>query len=290
MPLISNKIFRLIATSALMTFLLAGPQNAAHAGDSTANAYRQHLLQEWAWTREAWTGSDTTYQSIMSEVDKSIAQHENLDRLLGNYKALAKDSRTNPVPQFRWAYLAYKMAVLRGTSDPIGLSLHALGQAVSPHSYSYDRLRYLLSHRTGNGYDYHMVSLGQRLLKRDPTNKQLMLFVIRDLDDSRDNLDRPKSRVLSDRKQALSLAKKYIARFPQGPGGYGVLSEVYSSSYYATGDPQAQTDTLAALHEYLQRLPANSKDADLARTFQKKVEHGVVPYRGKYAWKDMMPR
>lgn len=289
MPLVSIKFVSILATFAMVTFFLIGPQNAAHAGDSTTNAYRQHLLQQWAWTRETWAGSDKTYQSIMSEVDKSIAQHENLDQLLGNYKALAKDSRTNPDPQFRWAYLAYKMSVMRATSDPVGLSLHALGRAASPHNYYYDRLRYLLSHQIGNS-DYHLVSLGQRLLKREPNNKQLMLDVIRDLNDSRDDLGRSESQVLTDRKRALSLAKQYIARFPQSPAGYGVLSEVYSSSYYATGNTQAQTDTLAALHEYLQRLPANSKDADLAMIVQKRVEHGVVPYLGKYAWKDMMPR
>ena len=135
-----------------VAFVLVGLPSVVYAETAAVNTYRHNLMQRWAWTKENWSGDDTPYQQTMAEIDKSLQEKENVNRLLNNYKGLAGDSPANPVAQFRWAYLGYKMALQpreSGKMDMIGFSVDALARPQSPHSYSYDRLDICLCTRLG---------------------------------------------------------------------------------------------------------------------------------------------
>lgn len=266
--------------------------NAGYSETAAVKAYRQQLLHDWAWANESWSGNDVPYQQIMAEIDQTVAKGQNLSQLLTNDKALARDSRANPIAQFRWAYLAYKMSNLPGVinkDDIIGLSINALGRPSSPRSYHYACLRYLMNHEIG-AWDYHMATLGKRLLKREPDNRLIMLGIIDDLSDPRDNVDRPTSQVLRERKEALALAQQYAARFPTSPGGYLALGGIYSEEYRSTNDPHARDNTISALKKGMRLLPADSASVQQTQIFIKRVKDGLALYKGMYVYKDSLPQ
>ena len=228
----------------------------------------------------------------MAEIDKSLQEKENVNRLLNNYKGLAGDSPANPVAQFRWAYLGYKMALQPGKDsklDTIGLSADALARPQSPHSYSYDRLRYLLMHQMGDA-DYHLVTIGSRLLKRNPQNQAIMLYIIQDLNDSRDDVDRSATQIKLDRQKALMLVKQYVTRFPKSPGGYAVLGQVYSQMFLSTNNSADKSRAILALKQYASMIPAGSASFAQTEVFIKRIEDGLGIYNGVYVYKDNLPR
>lgn len=267
--------------------------NAGYSETAAVKAYRQQLLHDWAWANESWSGNDVPYQQIMAEIDQTVAKGQNLSQLLTNDKALARDSRANPIAQFRWAYLAYKMSNLPGVinkDDIIGLSINALGRPSSPRSYHYDRLRYLMLHQIG-APDYHMVPLGKRLLKLEPDNRLIMLGIILDLGFPGENVaDRPMRQVLIDRKEALTLAQRYVDRFPTSPKGYLVLGDIYSDVFLSTNDPHDRDNTILALKKGMSLLPADSASVQQTQIFIKRVKDGLALYKGMYVYKDSLPQ
>lgn len=257
-----------------------------------SEAYHRQLLQTWSWAREDWSGDDAPYQQVMSEIDRVVTKGKNLDLLLTNYKVSAGYSIANPIPQFRWAYMGYKISLLpnrTSDTDPIGLSADALARPQSPHSYSYDRLKYLIWHQIG-AYNYHMVGIGKRLLRLDPSNQRIMLWTITDLTDSRDDFDRSKHRVAIDRAEALTLAKRYVTRFPQSPGGYSALGNVYSEMFLSANSPADRKNAVLALKQYAKMVSPNTAAFDQTQIFIKRIEGGLALYHGRYIYKDSLPQ
>ena len=284
---------RLVASISLFGLANTVSPCLGQANTDTKGAYRNQLARRWAWTTEAWTGDDAPYRRIVAEVDGAVARGGDLERLLAEYKSQANSDRTDPGAQFQWAYLGYRLSLLPENRnkgiDKIGLSLDAMERAPSPHSYLYDRLRYLASHLIGAS-DYHMQNLGLRLLRRDPANRQLMLAVISDLGDDRDDVDRSKTRVIADRVRALALAQQYTLQHPEDPEGYGALGLVYSLSYLHSNSPSDQTKAIAAFNEQLKRTPSGSSRYQVAQYFVKKIQGGLVRYNGQYVYRETMPR
>ena len=138
--------------------------------------------------------------------------------------------------------------------------------------------------------DYHLASIGSRLLKHDPQNQAIMLYIIQDLNDSRDDVDRSVAQVKLDRQKALMLAKQYVTRFPSSPGGYSVLGAVYSEMFLSTNNAADKGYAILALKRYEGMVPAGSASFAQTEVFIKRIEDGLGVYNGVYVYKDSLPR
>ncbi len=103
-------------------------------------------LKNWAWTAEKWNDNDTPFLQIQINVDRVFADDKNLNMTLQEYQKQAQQKPLDTQAQFRWGYLAYRMANNTDYSQAekiLDEVRDALANAPSPHVYSYSRLRFL---------------------------------------------------------------------------------------------------------------------------------------------------
>jgi hypothetical protein len=264
----------------------------AYASNQSPLVFLKKWRLHWSWANETWGNNDKPYQETKADIDKALVQGQDLEKLLDKYKSAALDSPTNPVEQFRWAYLAYRISLLPQNQDKgvdkIGLSLEAMYRPVSPHSYEYDRLRFLMeSYLTSN---YELIGLGRRLIQRDPQNQDIQFYAIRNLSDPKDWGDRTSLGIVSSQKQALLLLQTFIQKYPTSSSGYNLLGGLYSEMYLKSNNPADRDHAVAALRQYQKMVALDSIAYQNAQFFIKKVQNGLVKYNGQYIYRETMPR
>ncbi len=267
-----------------------------HCDASAAQSPLQVLLQQqrlkWSWADEAWTNNDKSYLLTKENVDQLVLQGKGLDGLLQIYKRSATNSPYNTLEQFRWAYLAFQMTLLPENQkqgvDKIGLSAYALDRPASPHSYEYDRMRYRIwSYLTPN---YLLNSLGDRLLKRDPKNREIRFYVIGNFADATNWGERNPKDVIASQKKAITLLHKFIEDYPTDSAAYGLLGGIYSDMYLKSTNPVDQKNALVAFKESQKYQTPNSLHYNLTTDMLKRIQSGLVLYLGHYVYRDQMPR
>lgn len=137
-----------------------------------------NLPQErWGWVNEQWTGDDRPFQKIGVDITASLKGGQNSSELAAKYRVKAIASPNDPKAVYAWAYAvqAYTDAIPNSTQSRMMWFRvrEALDKPPSPHAYTYDRLRFLLA------YDKtHIISLGERLLERNPTDEHIKFQLI----------------------------------------------------------------------------------------------------------------
>ena len=109
-------IMMLLAITALICGLVK--PSDGQANEAFRDAYRKQLQKQWAWTKQSWTGDDLPYHQIMANADKAFLIKDDPEKLLATYKREAKAKPTDPITQFRSAYLIYRMAPLLENKGP----------------------------------------------------------------------------------------------------------------------------------------------------------------------------
>lgn len=218
--------------------------------------YPKNWLHHWEWTREQWTGNDEPYRRVRQEIDSAIKKGENPDAVLLRYQEQALKRLSNTKAVFGWGYAAYRAnALAHDGKSRIGYSLDALAQPPSPHSYEYDRLRFWMESQDAAWYQLN--GLGQRLLKREPNSYTIRYYVILNLTDSRDYVDRPLSRVIADMQKAIPLAQTLVAAHPKEPSAYSLLAQASYSLWRLTNNQSDGDRATSAWQQYLKMVPAN---------------------------------
>ena len=292
MIFIKNNVLLLLMT--LLVTAIGVKPGYGQANQALRDTLRKQTVKEWAWANEDWVGNDASYRQVMADIDRSMSLSKDMSQSLINAKAEAGDRRFDPVAQFRWGYLSYRIAHLPENRNKraslIGYALFAISKAPSPHTYSYDRLRYLMLHDLV-GAEYHMQHLGERLLKKEPNSQDIMLDIILDFNDFYDNaIDLPETKVVTDRKKALVLAKQFVNRYPTNAYGYFALGSVYETSYLRSGNQTDRDNALFMYKRHLQSLTPSSPNYSFVLDKIKSLQDGVVALNGGYAYKDRMPR
>ena len=211
------------------------------------------------WTSEPWTGDDTPYQKIERDTDKALASSWSIGNLLQQSSALAQQKPTDPQAQFRWSYMARQVIRAQPNAYFSYPAIQAisvvLARAASPKTYSYARLRFLVSDQ-----DPDATELGERLLQRDPNDIPVKYYLSNDYsalfsERSQRNRDHDVDPQLKQR--ALTLIEQTIAANPSDPDYRSALAAVYVSSWCDKKNPQDATNAIAAYRQYLNLAPAN---------------------------------
>ena len=210
------------------------------------------------WANEEWTGDDKPYQSIEREVDSSLATYRSVPDLLENASEIAQQKPTDPLAQFRWSYLARQVVLappyrVDWISDSEEVISVLLDRAVSPKTYSYDRLRFL--EQSQNPF---LTNLGERLLRRNPNDVAVKERLCGDYSGLFSLISQKTHQVDPKLKQrAIALAQQLIASQPLNAKYHGDLASVYVSSWDDHRNPEDAADAIAAYEDCL-RLAPNS--------------------------------
>ena len=205
------------------------------------------------WANEAWTGDDTPYQSIELEVDKSLITSWSISDLLQQASTQAQQKPVASKALFRWAYLARQVVRAQPKTyfsyPAIQMISVVLAHGNSPKTYSYARLRFLVSDQNPA-----FTELGERLLQRDPNDNSVKYYLSIDysaLFSKRSQRSRNHEVDSQLKQRALTLAEQVIAASPADPDYRAALAAVYVASWDDKKNSQDAANGIAAYQKYL---------------------------------------
>ena len=214
------------------------------------------------WANEPWTGDDAPYQHIEFDADKALVSSWSIGNLLKKSSLIAQQEPSNSQAQFRWGYIAWRVVQGQPKSYDWSSATQAisvvLARVQSPKTYSYARLRFLLTRQ-----DSDVVELGERLLKRDPNDvpvKYRLSDAYTALFSERSQRNRDHEVDPQLKQRALTLIEQVIAVSPSNPDYRAALAAVYVSSWADNKNPEDATNAVAAYKQYLKLAEADDND------------------------------
>lgn len=208
------------------------------------------------WASDPWTGDDAPYERIEREVDEALKNGGTVGNLLEQYSLQAQQKPTDPQAQFRWSYLAREVILAQPHRSDWELDSQEvisvlLARAVSPKTYSYDRLRFLEARQ-----DPNVTELGERLLKRDPNDVSVKYALISDYSALFSKKSQKSHTVDPKLKQrAVALAQQLIHVDLSNPDYHVALAGVYVSSFEDHKNANDAAAAIAAYQDYFKLVP-----------------------------------
>jgi hypothetical protein len=221
----------------------------------------------WVWTMEKWSGNNEPYQRARLVIDGiAEANGPNLERLLVKYKEKARKTE-NPLVIFQWAYVAYQVMLTRNSTITQHQALEgveeALRQTNSPHTYDYDRIRFLV----GEFYTSHReaIPIAKRLLAVNKNDYEVEYNLA--------------STYLNDFAPAkiedsLDICRYLKQLYPSRSSLYTLTGEAYLLAWHRNHSPVQAKAVVENYQKYLNLAPP--KDA-----FRKRAQQIVNEYEKK---------
>lgn len=224
----------------------------------------------FAWRNETWSGNDEPYRQARNKVEAALASGTPAENIVGDAEKEARDNPRVPLAQFRWAYAIWKMPVPADNNSDLDKNdlgaFFALAYTISPNTYNFARLRYLLTYQYQEG---KQVEVGERLLQRDKNDLAVKGHLALDYTSIHPYDPKAKSR-------AIQLSKELIQAEPKRAINQAILAEAYFSNYYRNGHHrQDAVSTITALEKYLSM--AKPTDA-----FYKEAKIRITVLEGKF--------
>lgn len=247
-----SRLSQLLALLCLMMCLI--PCRAQSLGDDSA---------QWAWMKEAWTGNDKPYLAIQNNIDQQIKSGKNPNTLLRKYgdafsKMGLNQNRKDPQALFAWAYSALRASMLVRPSISTGADLvditNAYDRVDSPHSYRYDRTRFLTVRQVRS--DKRTRVIAEKLAARDPKDLLVKYALARVIIDT--TMLRGE-----DKAQAIRLLNEVIRAQPKNATAYSSLGTLhFLVSICRPRDPieTRKTEARKAVVNYKKYLALTPKD------------------------------
>jgi tetratricopeptide (TPR) repeat protein len=207
------------------------------------------------WADEQWTGNDEPYITVRTQIEQAFDRNAQPKAVVTQYEESAKREPNNPLSQFGWAYavrLATKSPsfLVDNTSDLLTSVNIALAEAPSPHTYNYDRLRYLIWLQWGNGAASHFLkNMAYRLLQRNPKDFPVLQGLASIYTQNEDK---------GAQKTGFSLIQKLIRNYPSKPEVYDMLGGWYYTQYMFYHNPKNYHLAMSNYQKALGMYPAAS--------------------------------
>ncbi len=226
---------------AVLTFCdlaLAQPMNTSGLQNRDAH---------WQWMDEKWNGDEATYQKIRTDTERNKKSGKLTSDIIEHYRLLHKKKPTDPIALYQWGYASFEATQ---SNPPIFqaqlISPDAFEEALSPHTYDYDRLRFLVAVHTSAHARFQ--SVGERLLHHTPDDDDLKYYLIQ--------CYQPKHSE-QQKQEAISLAQELIHSTPHRPGAYSALGGIYFRSWMVNHQREDGNEAVTAYREYLRIAPEN---------------------------------
>jgi len=239
------------------------------------------VTTDLAWTRLQWENDDKEYHDLRISISKDLAKSTNAFTTAQSYRkdaiAHPKDSRK----LFSWGYshyYAYQILRVHG-GDVLEFkkgaaeALKAMCYAQAPRCYEYDRVRFLLAsilhYGDKNGVSEDLVSLGKRLVKKDPKDVYVRFYFADYLGWTFDPVTIG---------EGIAMAKDLADEYPSFAGYRAQLVIYNSNAYRFTGAMKYYREAMAQF-ELLKKY----KNVDAASVTAAEGELGVMERHRKRA-------
>ena len=170
-----------------------------------------------AWETESWTTSEKPYHEAEKQVLQSLNTKdvELMKRVYARLEGQAEAQPSDVMAQFKQAVALSRLA-LRGLDFPHTNRLRKRLAQLSPHSYVYTRIRYMVE-RAHHNYEPDVRAVGRRLLKRVPDDYQVLYYQATALD----------TRIPSERKESFAHANRVTQLRPDDYKSYYLMGDRY---------------------------------------------------------------
>ena len=233
-----RKIGLLFAVSIFCTPSLAEPSNHLRPQDSASR---------WQWMEEKWNGDEAAYQKLRAVIEKNKREGKLTSDVIERYRLLHEKKQTDPSALYQWSYASFEATQ---TNPPIFqaqlVSPTTFEEAPSPHTYEYDRLRFLVwAHYSPHA---RFQSIGERLLRHTPNDNDVRYYLIQCYEPEHSEQEKQK---------ALTLAQNLIHSAPYRPGAYSALAGIYFRLWMVNHQTKDGNKAVSAYQEYLYIAPKN---------------------------------
>lgn len=218
-----------------------------------------------SWASKPWSGDNKPYHEARVQIDNSAARGKlNLD-VVATYYKLWLQTPGNPLALFRWAY-ANDVVVARFRNLPPHPSPAdgAFGQCPDPHTYDYERIRYLIN---WSGNEIVLLSLAKRLLAHDPNDYPIQF----NLASRYGGNDSPVEKAAS-----IARAMRLLAQYPHKPEIYSILAGIYCDHWLFQKNAADGQKAIFYYNKYLQLAPADDPWRKQAKYWINQINHRTL--------------
>ncbi len=245
----------------------AAPPNKPASQDYTDPKYwaqqriESRALSNDTWLNEKWTGNDAPYASLRNQINSAIATGTSPNELVAQYAPQAKRVPNNTLAQFAWAYTVWLQVKAIAFPQQQRLDLLrtvsvALALAPSPHTYNYDRMRYLIWLQFGGGAASHYLeSMAYRLLAKAPQDFPVQLGLAAIYTQNEDR---------GQQKKGYAYIQQLIQGNPDKPEVYDMLGAWYYTQYLFYHAPENYRQAISYYQKAYTMYPvASARHAQL---------------------------
>ena len=233
-----HKIGVLFAVFVLCLPILAEPAN---------NLGRQDNSSRWQWMEENWNDDEAAYQKLRAAIEKNKQEGKLTSEVIERYRLLHEKKQTNPIALYQWGYASFEATQTNPSIFQAQLvSPKAFEEAPSPHTYEYDRLRFLVwAHYSPHA---RFQTIGERLLRHTPNDNDLKYYLIQCYEPEHSEQEKQK---------AVTLAQSLIDSAPHRPGAYSALAGIYFRLWMVNHQAEDANKAVSAYQDYLRIAPKN---------------------------------
>lgn len=214
--------------------------------------------QDLRWQTENWTGSDAPFINAEDQIEASLKAGTSIGALLDSAEAKAIQKPYDAVAQFAWCYVAYKAVTTYKLPDgrnpkflrieqSMDSSIQGMFYGTQPHSYVYSRLLFLAKIKFLP--DKELITIGHRLIARDPEDDEVRRAIIRL---NMDSFYPPRT------QEALDDARYLYRKSPGSARFYLLMGDIYYGEFLTHKQQEDADEAIANWHKSFQ-ITAPSK-------------------------------
>jgi hypothetical protein len=201
------------------------------------------------WTTEPWNGNNKPYAQIRTALN-TYNKQKKLANQVARYRKEAAAAPTDALKQYRWVLAGW---ILDEQNKGLLVWRKALSIPISPRTYDYSRLRFLITAENAMtmgkyGGSTELRDAGLRLLKIVPGDKLTAYWVHR---------IRERTESLEDKKINVNEALRGVQQNPNYAKAQGLLANSYHHLWMKTKRRSNSVKAIDNFKKYLAMAPAN---------------------------------
>ncbi len=214
-------------------------------GGVASNLGPQNNAPRWQWMEEKWNSDEATYQKLRTATEKDKREGKLTSDMIEGYRLLHEKKRKDPIALYQWGYASFEATQVNPPISQVQLvSPMAFEEAPSPHTYEYDRLRFLVwAHYSPHA---RFQTVGERLLGHASNDNDVRYYLIQCYDPEHSEQEKQK---------AVTLARNLVRSAPRRPGSYSVLAGIYFRLWMVNHQAEDANRAVSAYQEYLRIAP-----------------------------------
>ena len=217
------------------------------------------------WTEEQFKGNNKLFREIRLAIRRINKTPGALKKRVPAFRQQAQSKPYDAVAQFRWVCADWVEHNYR--NSPLIEWRNALARPLSPQSYDYARLRFLITAenaRTMGKYasDERLKHVGERLMKIDPKD-ELVFYLLRQI--------KKTSRSLKDKWDNVRYAQNLVKAKPKDANAQAILGGAYLDLWMMTKQRSYGNMAIAQYNKYLMLAPKSASFREDAQFWIKSI-------------------